>query len=103
VSSLRWFDAHTHWIQAGRGLVPIPPEKKPSTILGPGYTVGELWELAVRNVVERIREDQPDLFNDEGWEGLALGWTQFWKERHEAQFGNDARVRGWDEVMKDAP
>jgi hypothetical protein len=36
-----------------RGGVRIEPEDIPGKILGPGYTSGEMWELAVRRVAAR--------------------------------------------------
>jgi len=36
-----------------RGGVRIEPEDIPGKILGPGYTSGEMWELAIRRVTAR--------------------------------------------------
>jgi hypothetical protein len=38
-----------------RGGKRIVPEDIPAKILGPGYTKGDVWELAERRVLERGR------------------------------------------------
>jgi hypothetical protein len=38
-----------------RGGKRIEPEDMPAKILGPGYTKGDVWELARRRVLERGR------------------------------------------------
>jgi len=38
-----------------RGGKRIEPEDIPGKILGPGYTTGDVWELARRRVLERGR------------------------------------------------
>jgi hypothetical protein len=82
----------------------IPPFDLAGETLGYPYTHGEFIEFAIRHVVEGIREDQPDLFDDEGWEGLVAKWTQSFKESHEAQLGSrDAERFGWDKVAQTGP
>jgi hypothetical protein len=72
-ASLKWYSGHTHVIRK-EGLVPIEPENKPTNILGPGYTTGQLWELAVRRVFERELED--DALIDE----MVTNWTRMFEE-----------------------
>lgn len=68
--------------RGGNPPVRIEPEDIPGKILGPGYTSGQLIELAIRRVFER--EELP--------EELVEGWLQMFKE-----FGKRLG-RDWNEV-----
>ncbi len=82
----------------------VPPFDLAGETLGYPYTHGEFMEFAIRRVAEGIREDQPDLFDDEGWEDLAANWTQSLKESYEAQLGSlDPDRFGWDKVAQTGP
>jgi hypothetical protein len=91
-SSLRWFGGNTHWIQKGSDdtlrSVPIPPEKQPAHYLGDSYTDGQLWELAIRRVLEREHEKAPDLLEAGDIEKLTEGWVRAFKGRFAKE--------GWD-------
>jgi|SRR5215218_11340230 len=76
-----------------RGGKRIEPEDIPGKLLGPGYTSGEVWELAVRRVFER--EITPFGVLDSGTvEDLIETWTRFFREMLES------KGRDWNEVAK---
>ena len=70
----------------------IEPENIPGRILGPGYTKGELWELAVRRVLEREHETAPDVLGADTVEDLIETLTRFFRAMLESQGGD------WSEV-----
>jgi hypothetical protein len=53
----------------------VEPEDIPGKILGPGYTTGEVWELAARRVFEREREIAPEILSEEDIEEMFANWT----------------------------
>lgn len=68
----------------------IEPENIPRKILGPDYTVGELWSLAIRRVFEREHEIAPNgaILDSDTTEDLIEQWTASMREQLTAQ--------GWD-------
>jgi len=70
----------------------IEPENIPGRILGPGYTKGELWEIAVRRVLEQEHNTAPDILGADTVEDLIGTWTRFFREMLESQGGD------WSEV-----
>ncbi len=65
-----------------RGGGPIVPEDILFRELGPGYTTGDMWTLAVRRVVARHYDDLSDEERAaiiEGWtESVKFGWSAGW-------------------------
>jgi hypothetical protein len=60
--------------------------------MGRGYTQGELWELAVKRVLEREHKTAPDILSADTVEDLIETWTRFFREMLESQGGD------WSEV-----
>ena len=75
-----------------RAGVRIEPENIPGRILGPGYTTGELWELAIRRALERERETAPNGLSAEDLEEMVQGWTEAFRK-----FTED-RGHDWNKV-----
>jgi hypothetical protein len=59
----------------GGDPTPIEPEDIPGQVLGPGYTTGQMMELAIRRVFERERGNAPDVLSGDEVENLIKGWT----------------------------
>jgi hypothetical protein len=78
-----------------RGGVPIVPQDIPGKILGPGYSTGEMVELAVRRVFEREHRIAPDILERHVVEDLIQRWTSM-LEAHFTRRGFD-----WDRVQDD--
>jgi len=78
--------------RGGTPPMPIEPEDIPGKILGPGYTTGDMWELAVRRVFERERESSPDILSEEIVERMVEGWTASFR-RSFVESGHD-----WNKV-----
>jgi hypothetical protein len=78
-----------------RGGVPTEPEDIPSNILGPGYTTGQMVELAVRRVFEREHQMAPGVLERHVVEDLIEKWTRT-LEAHFARQGLD-----WNKVEDD--
>jgi hypothetical protein len=85
--------ANRHY-RGGTPPAPIQPTDPAGDVLGYPYTTGQLVECAIRNVVGRIAEDQPDLFADKSWEDLAESWAESWR----AYWGDS-----WDEIHAEGP
>jgi hypothetical protein len=79
-SRLKACRARGHY-RGGKPPTPIQPTDPAGDALGYPYTTGQLVEFAIGNVIGHIREDQPDLFDDEGWQDLADNWTESWRAR----------------------
>jgi hypothetical protein len=78
-----------------RGGVPIEPEDIPGRILGPGYTTGQMVELAVRRVFEREHQIAPGILERHVVEDLIKKWTSMF-EVFSARHGLD-----WNKVEDD--
>jgi hypothetical protein len=63
----------------GGDPTPIEPEDIPGQVLGPGYTTGQMMELAIRRVFERERGNAPDVLSDDEVENLIKGWTDIFE------------------------
>jgi hypothetical protein len=72
----------------------IPPFDEAGETLGYPYTFGELMELAIRRVFERMRDE--GAIPPEGVEQLAERWTE--EFRSQEPFG-----QGWDKVEATGP
>ena len=70
----------------------IEPEDIPGKVLGPGYTTGQMVELAVRRVLEREHKTAPDVLSADTVEHLVQTWTGFLREVSESQGGDWSKV-----------
>jgi hypothetical protein len=78
-----------------RGGKPMVPEDIPGKILGPGYTTGQMMELAVRRVFEREHRLAPDILERHVVEDVIKKWTSM-LEAHFTQRGFD-----WHKIEAD--
>jgi hypothetical protein len=64
-----------------RGGVPIVPEDIPFKELGPGYTTGDMWALAVRRVVaghyDGLSDEKRTAIIEGRTESVRAGWSGF--------------------------
>jgi len=78
--------------RGGTPMVRIEPEDIPGKILGPGYTTGQMMELAIRRVLEREHKTAPDVLSACTVEHLVQTWTGFLREVSESQGGDWSKV-----------
>jgi hypothetical protein len=81
--------------RGGNPPTPIEPENIPGKILGPGYTTGQMVELAVRRVFERKYQTTPGVLEGHVVEDLVRKWTSMF-EAYSATQGLD-----WNKVEDD--
>lgn len=80
--------------RGGSPPTPIQPTDPAGDALGYPYTTGELVAYAIRRVLERERDEAPDVLTQEAADQLAASWTEnlrsFYGER-------------WDKVEAEGP
>ncbi len=89
----------TNSYRGGKPPTPIQPTDPAGEALGYPYTTGQLAEYAIRRVLERRREGDPDALSEEAaLEELVEGWTASWRRLFFEERGHD-----WDETWAEEP
>jgi hypothetical protein len=91
IGRLKAARARSHY-RGGTPPTPIQPTDPAGEVLGYPYTHGQLVELAVRRVCERMRDEVPDSLTPQETEVLISAWTEMFRGQL-ASLGLD-----WDEV-----
>ncbi len=79
--------------RGGNPPTPIQPTDPAGDVLGYPYTRGQVVALAVRRVIERARDEAPDILTREATEELVRAWTEMFRNQP-APLGQYS----WDEV-----
>jgi hypothetical protein len=88
----------TNSFRGGDPPTPIQPTDPTGDAYGYPYTTGQLTEYAIRRVLERRRENDPDALSEEAVEELACGWAASWRRLFFEERGRD-----WDETWAEEP